>query len=634
MAERLYAPRPRPESAASAPVASSAPDRVAVVRGIVRKSLDTQSRPLDAGTREYMEQRFGHDFSRIRVHTDESASEAARAVGAPAYTVGRDIIFGARRYAPGTEGGRRLLAHELAHVVQQAGAGALHRGDAVASVSAPEAEFAAVAAAQAVHAGVPVGPLSVRTGSQPVLQRYEAGEHAQFGEAGDALKDLVGSKAFGYKVKPGETPRTIAARFGVTEQDVLTANRSMLKEWKPSSGVGGMVRGFNAGDMIVIPPAMNDAVREALKSKELHFVLNGVTFDYGDGIAMGDLFRDPEHMLAATDATLRKLQELIKKDKVKPGSVTPGEWNEVTGTETGGKYTELAEENESHFAPANPALAPVSGKSVTDNKSSWEKYHAIAITEAQAGNKDRALAVNAFADHFLTDAFAAGHLVNKRDVMELFTGKLPFQPRSSGVEPKFAPASVEFFNAVSRRAFVGPVAAEFSRYETVKSYTVFHVHPSINSWSRFSEFLQGIAVAKPDVLPGAVTKSVHDTLNREPDGVPVANNMGDHWNLSGDKSLNEENRRIGRKAVAQSELNVLSAFKLTGPIDLPAAYKKVWDYVPHATSVGEEIVKRETASGTDPKSASLINDVAGMIGEVYPAIIEGAVKEGYLRLSH
>ncbi len=66
-----------------------------------------------------MEPRFGHDFSQVRIHTDERAAETARAVNALAYTVGRDVVFGAGQYAPQTDEGRRLLAHELTHVVQQ-----------------------------------------------------------------------------------------------------------------------------------------------------------------------------------------------------------------------------------------------------------------------------------------------------------------------------------------------------------------------------------------------------------------------------------------------------------------------------------------------------------------------------------
>lgn len=76
-------------------------------------------RPLDSTTRSFMEPRFGHDFSRVRIHTDAEASRSARDVRAQAYTVGDHITFGEGRFAPQTAAGRKLLAHELAHVVQQ-----------------------------------------------------------------------------------------------------------------------------------------------------------------------------------------------------------------------------------------------------------------------------------------------------------------------------------------------------------------------------------------------------------------------------------------------------------------------------------------------------------------------------------
>jgi hypothetical protein len=67
----------------------------------------------------FFQPRFGYDFSKVRLHTDGEAAKGARAVQARAYTTGRDIVFGASEYAPHTDPGRRLLAHELTHVVQQ-----------------------------------------------------------------------------------------------------------------------------------------------------------------------------------------------------------------------------------------------------------------------------------------------------------------------------------------------------------------------------------------------------------------------------------------------------------------------------------------------------------------------------------
>ena len=86
---------------------------------IVHDVLHSQGQPLEATTRGFMEHRFGHDFSRVRVHDDSRAAASARAINARAYSAGSQIVFGEGQYAPGMSNGRRLLAHELAHVVQQ-----------------------------------------------------------------------------------------------------------------------------------------------------------------------------------------------------------------------------------------------------------------------------------------------------------------------------------------------------------------------------------------------------------------------------------------------------------------------------------------------------------------------------------
>ena len=85
----------------------------------VQAVLNSPSRPLDPATRAFMEPRFGQHFSNVRLHTDSQAAQSARTVNALAYTVGRDIVFGRGQYAPGSSKGRNLIAHELAHVIQQ-----------------------------------------------------------------------------------------------------------------------------------------------------------------------------------------------------------------------------------------------------------------------------------------------------------------------------------------------------------------------------------------------------------------------------------------------------------------------------------------------------------------------------------
>jgi len=88
---------------------------------IVNDILAAPGQALDAATRAFLEPRFGHDFSQVRVHTESAAGQSAREVNAHAYTVGRDIVFGAGRFAPESREGGHLLAHELTHVVQQSG---------------------------------------------------------------------------------------------------------------------------------------------------------------------------------------------------------------------------------------------------------------------------------------------------------------------------------------------------------------------------------------------------------------------------------------------------------------------------------------------------------------------------------
>lgn len=91
---------------------------------VVHEVLRSRGRPLEPAVREFFEPRFQHDFSRVRIHEDPTAIESARAVHAAAYTVGQDIVFGGSVPAR-TDRGRRLLAHELAHVVQQSSATAV-----------------------------------------------------------------------------------------------------------------------------------------------------------------------------------------------------------------------------------------------------------------------------------------------------------------------------------------------------------------------------------------------------------------------------------------------------------------------------------------------------------------------------
>ncbi|MDE2154830.1 MAG: DUF4157 domain-containing protein [Xanthomonadaceae bacterium] len=167
----------------------------------VQAQLGRAGQPLDTATRAFMEPRFGFDFSAVRVHDTAPAAASAGDVGAAAYTVGRNIVFGAGRYAPSTHAGKEILAHELTHVIQQGGAApmlqrrghtdATDAGNAIGSVTGSfatggvrvgaandpqEAEADAIAAdvmrrPNAQHAQVDAWSQRLRVGTTPVLRR-------------------------------------------------------------------------------------------------------------------------------------------------------------------------------------------------------------------------------------------------------------------------------------------------------------------------------------------------------------------------------------------------------------------------------------------------------------------------------
>jgi len=117
---------------------------------IVSDVLQSNGQPLDPGTRARMMQRFGHDFASVRVHTDSKAAESARAMNALAYTVGSEVVFGEAQYAPHSREGQRLLAHELAHTVQQCG----QKDLPATTMSHASAEQEAAAASAMAQGGV------------------------------------------------------------------------------------------------------------------------------------------------------------------------------------------------------------------------------------------------------------------------------------------------------------------------------------------------------------------------------------------------------------------------------------------------------------------------------------------------
>ena len=137
---------------------------------IAHEVLSAPGQPPDASTRAFMEPRFGHDFSQVRIHTDEKAAESAKAVGALAYTLGRDVVFGEGQYAPKTTQGQQLLAHELSHTLQQNTGAHGMEGELKIASAENAAESEAGRASKAIMQRQPAAPLS-QAGERRSLQR-------------------------------------------------------------------------------------------------------------------------------------------------------------------------------------------------------------------------------------------------------------------------------------------------------------------------------------------------------------------------------------------------------------------------------------------------------------------------------
>lgn len=162
-----------PQTSATRARERQTPDRASHADAARRPTRDA-GEPLDAATRSDMEGAFGRDFGDVRLHSDHTSAESARALGADAYSLGSDVVFGKDQLAPNTSSGKRLLAHELAHVAQQDGHGraAPSPGETQTARLESDANRAATAAvsgnAAAVHEHAPAGvPLRQATTTDP-----------------------------------------------------------------------------------------------------------------------------------------------------------------------------------------------------------------------------------------------------------------------------------------------------------------------------------------------------------------------------------------------------------------------------------------------------------------------------------
>jgi hypothetical protein len=333
--------------------------------------------------------------------------------------------------------------------------------------------------------------------------------------------------------------------------------------------------------------------------KEEEFKIGDVKLTYGDLIALGDFYEDMDQIRSAPQEELKQLVDLIHRDKRhfkgEPGvaAVTNDEWQKAT---EGRKwkpwrpplYLDLAGKNESHFA--------------VENRKKWVKFHTEALRAAQKGDMPLALATNGFADHFLTDAFSAGHLVEKSKMVNDTKANL------AKTDPKI------FAKLVAINLLEHPRArAELSQYQVSPA-------PWSTEWKEvdsesLAEVVEFIRDWKEDKYYSMFVRAVHDKLNQDIEhgtgGVLVENRLGRRWRLSGDETLGKspETLEIAQAAVAQSKSNVYQASN-EKQVDFNEAIQLVWNYVPTPVDEGEALVTGSEATLTDPKNPATAPAIA------------------------
>ena len=318
----------------------------------VERVLSGSGRPLEPALRIDMEHRFGHDFSRVRIHADQSAEQSARDIGARAYTVGNHIVFGDARFAPAMREGRGVIAHELTHVVQQ-----LESGRAPRSV-----------------------------------QRFEEGEHKGIGDAATGQRTIY-----------------LAPDLPVSYGDIVALAGDYFGDWATLRHL-----------------ANTPGITEGTRGEVRYAVLVRVRAD-SEG----------------TDPAVVEAQGLGKLFDLKAKAAVIARFNA------------LAAHNVAHFPnpqrgdTARPPAAKDAGPGAIGAGASYRQNHAQALLIAAAIGQSKAksfpphahhfgagegteglndaLFIEAFADHFLTDAFSAGHQQTERaSVQSYWDARVPY----------------------------------------------------------------------------------------------------------------------------------------------------------------------------------------------------------------
>jgi hypothetical protein len=375
--------------------------------------------------------------------------------------------------------------------------------------------------------------------------------------------------------------------------------------------------------------------------------IGGVQVTSGEINALADLYGSPDDLYHADPLEVAHLLELIHRQQANPGSVQESEWDKATG----GRYTQLNLRNSAHFGARDTSLIkpPGGAANTADNRSTFMRFYSEAIVDAQNAHHhigipneqtmqdwlDRSTIAAGFAEHYITDAFSAGHLFNKDDFISVLKDNLTGQDMS------------KLFDQIAGQVLADSSSeALLAQYEPVEGigfqkfgWGLLQWRPNFDRQFAFKALLENL-YDDPDgrqAVYSALVKTVHDRLDFNDaggglKGVPVENDF-DSWVMSGDKTLSTspKTQQMIERAI-EKERSLLEPYRM-GPVEgggYAPGSEQVLAFFPRPTKDTQKLVSQMVSEVTDPKRGLIGALVEVMVREL-PSILDQLVARGKIR---
>lgn len=363
--------------------------------------------------------------------------------------------------------------------------------------------------------------------------------------------------------------------------------------------------------------AEHEAIGDSASGGPETVSINQVDFTMGELDALPDYLKDVDSLFALKRSELTHLRSLLESERIKPGSVAAERWEAAPGD-----YLEVSQNNEDHFAPTDTAVAPDAGG--PDNQGTWEAYYRSALAEAQSAataegsEKDehtaRAWATLAFAEHYLEDAYSAGHQFNKKDVSA---------SAKSGLDALTDADEDALFLRVAQRVYD-------QRSDMIDRYQVsYDVTTAVDgtSWfdmnaDRWGKFVLRVKDTRQNLVLNGLALGLHDQMGasgidaqREGDASPLA--------LKGDTHLDDNRLQPIADAISTARKPVRDVLA-GGKVDADASIVELKKLFPKPTPDAD--IAGIVHGGLDPSAGLEDSLVEAMLPHVATILTQAATE--------